>query len=120
MCLNTAYLDAHSICNLFVPILDERGLIIDVQVYESALMDGLDILPGKYYLVDAGFPSTNELLIPYRSVQYHLVEWGQANLRYIFMVCLYKVISKLITGPKIKKNCSNSVMHQLTMSLSTY
>ena len=45
-----------------------EGSATDARVYESALMDGLDIPPGKYYLADAGFPSTNELLIPYRSI----------------------------------------------------
>jgi hypothetical protein len=88
-------------------------------VYKSALTDGLDIPPGKYYLADTGFSSTNELLIPYHSVLYHLAEWGQANTRYIFMVCLYEIISKLITGPKIKKNCLTSIMHQLVMLSST-
>ena len=61
-----------------------EGLATDAQVYESALTDGLDIPPGKYYLVDAGFPSTNELLIAYHSIKYHLAEWGRAKVRYIF------------------------------------
>ena len=38
----------------------------DARVYEGALSDGLDIPKGKYYLADAGFPSCEQLLIPYR------------------------------------------------------
>ena len=97
-----------------------EGSATDARVYESALTDGLDIPPGKYYLVDAGFPSTNELLIPYRSIQYHFAEWGCANVRYVFMVCLYEEVSKLITGPKIKKNCLTFVTHRLVTSSSAF
>jgi hypothetical protein len=60
-----------------------EGSATDARVYESAVEDGLDIPPGKYYLADAGFPSCNELLIPYRNVRYHLAEWGRANVRYV-------------------------------------
>ena len=35
----------------------------------------------KYYLADAGFPTCDTLLIPYRGVRYHLAEWGRVNLR---------------------------------------
>ena len=45
---------------------------MDAKVYKNALLDGLDIPEGKYYLADAGFPSCDQLLIPYRVVRYHL------------------------------------------------
>jgi hypothetical protein len=38
--------------------------------------DGLNILPGKYLLGDLGFPLTQQLLVPYHGVWYHLAEWG--------------------------------------------
>jgi hypothetical protein len=60
-----------------------EGSAMDAQVYEGALQTGFDIPPGKYYLADAGFPSCNELLIPYHNVQYHLAEWGRAHVRYV-------------------------------------
>ena len=60
-----------------------EGSATDAWVYESALQDGLNIPQGKYYLADAGFPSCEELLIPYRKVRYHLAEWGRANVRYV-------------------------------------
>jgi len=97
-----------------------EGSVTDAWVYESALMDRLDIPLDKCHLVDAGFPSTNELLIPYRSVQYHLAEWGRANVRYVFHGVSFELISKLITGLKIKKNCLTFVTHQLTTSSSTF
>ena len=36
---------------------------MDVKVYENSLLDGLDILEGKYYLADAGFPSCDQLIV---------------------------------------------------------
>jgi hypothetical protein len=56
---------------------------VSARVYEAALLDGLNIPEGKYYLADAGFPSCEELLIPYRSTRYHLAEWGRARVRYV-------------------------------------
>ena len=42
-----------------------EGSATDARVYENALLDGLDIPEGKYYLADVGFPSCEQLLIPY-------------------------------------------------------
>ena len=61
-----------------------EGSATDVRVFEGALSDGLVIPEGKYYLADAGFPSCEELLIPYRSTWYHLAEWGRAKVQYVF------------------------------------
>lgn len=79
-----------------------EGSATDARVYESALSNGLVIPVGKYYLADAGFPSCEELLIPYRSTRYHLAEWGRANVRYIvifitrFIIyyCNYRPVNK--------------------------
>ena len=54
----------------------------DARIYEDALLKGLHIPEGKYYLADAGFPNCEELLIPYCGVRYHLAEWGCAGLRF--------------------------------------
>jgi hypothetical protein len=59
-----------------------EGSATDARVYEDALLNGLHIPEGKYYLADAGFPCCEELLIPYRGRRYHLAEWGRAGLRY--------------------------------------
>ena len=55
---------------------------MDAHVYEDALINGLHIPKGKYYLADAGFPCCEQLLIPYHGRWYHLAEWGRAGLRY--------------------------------------
>ena len=93
-----------------------EGSATDARVYESALTDGLDISLGKYYLADAGFPFTDALLIPYHSILPNGVVPMSGTF---FMVHLYEMMSKLIAGPKIKKNCLTFVMGQLT-SLSTF
>jgi hypothetical protein len=60
-----------------------EGSATDARVYEAARSLDLVIPEGKYYLADAGFPSCNQLLVPYRGVRYHLAEWGRAALRYV-------------------------------------
>src|ERR1700733_10773091 len=42
-----------------------EGSATDALIYQSALLDGLEIPESKYYLADAGFPSCEQLLIPY-------------------------------------------------------
>ena len=76
-------MDVHSDLQFVFAYTGWEGSATDGQVYESALQDGLNIPQGKYYLADAGFPSCEELLIPYCKVRYHLAEWGRANVRYV-------------------------------------
>lgn len=59
-----------------------EGSATDARIYEDARSTDLNIPEGRYYLGDAGYPSSNQLLIPYRSVRYHLAEWGRASVRY--------------------------------------
>jgi hypothetical protein len=63
-----------------------EGSATDACIWEDARTnyDSLNIPPGKYFLADAGFPSCDELLVPYRGVRYHLAEWGRASVRQIF------------------------------------
>jgi hypothetical protein len=58
-----------------------EGSATDARVYEDARSTDFVIPDGKYYLADAGYPSCNKLLIPYRQVRYHLAEWGRAKIR---------------------------------------
>jgi hypothetical protein len=62
-----------------------EGSATDARIWEDARTnyDSLNIPPGKYFLADAGFPSCDELLVPYRGVRYHLAEWGRASVRQI-------------------------------------
>lgn len=54
----------------------------DSTVLNNAIADkGFDIPKGKYYLADAGYPSSDHTLVPYRGVRYHLNEQGLARTR---------------------------------------
>lgn len=57
-----------------------EGSATDAHVYEDALLNGLIIPAGKYFLGDGGYPSCDQILVPYRKVRYHLAEWGRANI----------------------------------------
>ena len=57
-----------------------EGSVADSQMFHDARFMDFCIPIGKYYLADAGFPACDVLLVPYRSVRYHLAEWGCANL----------------------------------------
>lgn len=55
-----------------------EGSAADGRIFHDARNKGLAIPSGKFYLGDAGFPSCDTLLVPYRGVRYHLKEWGRA------------------------------------------
>lgn len=63
-----------------------EGSAADGRTYEDARKYDLAIPAGKYYLADAGFPSCDTLLVPYRGVRYHLKEWGRANHRSVVLL----------------------------------
>ena len=90
----------------------------DARVYEDARSHDLEIPEDKYYLADAGYPLSNEFLVPYRGVQYRdLAEFGSSWDRYSIsssFTCLKAMCSfvDLCAGPPTKKNFSTSVMHQ--------
>jgi hypothetical protein len=67
---------------LFAYILSGwEGSAADGRVFEDARSKDFTIPPGKFYLGDAGFPSCDALLVPYRGVRYHLKEWERGNRR---------------------------------------
>ena len=117
--LRTAYLHAHSICNLFLPIPDGRGW-----QQTPGCMRVLSWMGWIYpwantiwrtlgFLLPMHFWS---LIIVYDTILPNGVVPMSGTF---FIVRLYELMSKLITGPKIKKNCLTFVMGQLT-SLSTF
>lgn len=57
------------------------GSAANSTMFNDTHITDLLILPGKYYLADAGFPICNALLIPYWGVSYHLAEWARAHLQ---------------------------------------
>ena len=62
-----------------------EGSANDACVWKDAHLKNLVIPDGKYYLADAGYPSWQELLLPYCNLHYHLAEWGCAGVRYEFI-----------------------------------
>ncbi len=60
-----------------------EGSAADGRVWEDARATDLRIPNGRYYLGDAGFPSCDALLVPYRGVRYHLKEWAMGSQRYV-------------------------------------
>ena len=58
-----------------------EGSAHDGKVLQDALLKGLEIVPGKYWLGDAGYALTTYSLTPYHGVRYHLKEWRKRNLR---------------------------------------
>jgi hypothetical protein len=58
-----------------------EGSAADSHVFDDAHKTDFAITPGTYFLADAGFPSCDALLVPYRGICYHLQEWNQSNLR---------------------------------------
>ena len=60
-----------------------EGSAADSTMFHDACVTDLPVPAGKYYLADAGFPTTTSLLIPFHGKRYHLKEWGHANLLYV-------------------------------------
>ena len=56
-----------------------EGSAGDTRVLDSALIDGeFPMYEGRYYLGDGGYGFRKGFLIPYKSVRYHLHEFGRA------------------------------------------
>jgi hypothetical protein len=56
-----------------------EGSSHDSTVFHDARQTDFYIPNGRYYLADAGYGSSDVLLVPYRNVRYHLSEWGRAK-----------------------------------------
>lgn len=57
-----------------------EGSAHDGRVLEDAFTKGFPTREGKYYLGDAGYALSKNILTPYRGTRYHLKEWGQSNV----------------------------------------
>lgn len=62
-----------------------EGSAHDGRVLEDAFTKGFKVPDAKYYLGDAGYANTSQILVPYRGIRYHLREWDQSNQRYDFV-----------------------------------
>ncbi|XP_057734567.1 protein ALP1-like [Arachis stenosperma] len=56
-----------------------EGSASDSRVFRDEITrrNGLKILVGSYYLVDAGYTNGRRFLSPYRNIWYHVNEWAQ-------------------------------------------
>lgn len=73
-----------------------EGSITDSTMFNDARITDLHVptASNRYYLADAGFPNSLSLMLPYRGVRYHLMEWSRAELRYctIQYTLLHRII----------------------------
>lgn len=94
-----------------------EGSATDARLYDEARSGSLYVPPGKYFLADAGFPLCDELLVPYRSVRYHLAEWGRANLRYVLFILYFRFFNNysMFADQQPKKSSSICDTHPLEM-----
>ena len=75
-----------------------EGGATDAWVWNDAINHDFVGPEGKYYLADVGYPTCNQLLVPYWSVRYHLAEWGRANVQYVvFFYTKCKIINQIST-----------------------
>uniref|UniRef100_A0A8I7B485 DDE Tnp4 domain-containing protein n=1 Tax=Hordeum vulgare subsp. vulgare TaxID=112509 RepID=A0A8I7B485_HORVV len=58
-----------------------EGSETDARVLRSALKNGFQVPPDKFYLVDGGYANTPYFLAPYRGVRYHLKEFAHGRRR---------------------------------------
>ena len=56
-----------------------EGSTADSTVFNAARLRDFYIPEERYYLADAGFALSDDLLVPYRGVRYHLSEWDRAK-----------------------------------------
>ena len=56
-----------------------EGSTADLTLFNNACQTNFYIPEGRYYLADAGFASSDALLVPYRNVRYHLSEWDRTK-----------------------------------------
>ena len=63
-----------------------EGSVADSVLFNDACRHDFYIPRGRYYLADAGFASSDALLVPYRGVQYHLSEWDRGKEVYVVRI----------------------------------
>jgi hypothetical protein len=96
-----------------------EGSTADSAMFNEARRYGLPLPVGKYYLADAGFPSCDQLLVPYRGVRYGLNENATSLwLRQVTGFISSRARLTIFSDPKTPKNYSIFGMRQHAMSSS--
>jgi hypothetical protein len=62
-------------------LVGAEGSMADGALWTLARGRDLTIPAGKYYLGDAGFALTEDCIVPYRRVRYHLKEWEKKGYK---------------------------------------
>ncbi|KAJ1691968.1 hypothetical protein LUZ63_016123 [Rhynchospora breviuscula] len=52
----------------------------DSLILRKAVEKGFTVPEGRYYLVDSGYPNTQQFLSPYRGITYHLAQFRQRRM----------------------------------------
>ena len=60
------------------------GSVADAALWRDAISNDIEMPADRYFLGDSGFPSCDALLVPYRGVRYHLREWREGRIGYVF------------------------------------
>ena len=60
------------------------GSVADATMWRDAVSNDIEMPADWYFLGDSGFPSCDALLVPYRGVCYHLREWREGQIGYVF------------------------------------
>ena len=66
-----------------------EGSAHDSRVMDDARKTNFTVPHNRYYLADAGFASSDAVLIPYRGVCYHLKEWHAGKFRSVNCVLYF-------------------------------
>ena len=78
----------HFLCASFTSLVDGKGRLQMPHCSLICRLTDLTIPHGKFYLADAGFPSCDSLMVPYRGVRYHLKEWALGAQRCVQLLHL--------------------------------
>jgi hypothetical protein len=92
-----------------------EGSAIDAHVYQDAQIYDLMIPKSKYYLTDAGYLSSQGLLISYHGVCYHLAQWSYAGVRSVIYTITVLYLFQFYTGLQTRKSYLTYIIHQLVM-----
>ena len=85
-------------CDFTYTLCGWDGLVSDGALWRDAVQNGLEVPVDRYLLADAGFPSSDALLVPYCGVHYHLKEWCQGRIG-----CIVGIVS-CFTNPSRPRN----------------
>ncbi len=114
---------AVSIDRRFVYILSGlEGNASDNRVYDDARGTNFKILKGRYYLADAIYANSDDPLVPYLGVRYHLKDWEKARERYASTLSILVVQHQTSLPPSLRiiKNFSTTNTPNFAMSSSSY